>query len=249
MWTLDLLSKIRLSHDGRKVECGDEVWNLPTPEDIMEWFRLVRAGWVWNGDPKMAHVVLHSERHSVGFFLCKVLLKFGNLREIIAACMVERLKAAGLERVDGVFGAPYSSIKIAGDVGRLLRVPDYTVEKGPKDPKTNKDTMVFKPDDPISEGSVLLPAEELITTRDSETMAEQAILAGNPYPVKFTRHISVFVYRPQKIELVQPDGRIIVPFVSHEVDSWDPKTEVCPPCAAGSEAVKPKGENWAKLLV
>lgn len=94
---------------------------------------------------------------STGFFLCKRVLKFGNLREILGACIIERLEKAGLVRgfVKGVFGVPYSSITLAADVARLLCVPNYIVEKGPKN-DSGKDTMVFKDDDPIPAGSVLL---------------------------------------------------------------------------------------------
>jgi len=245
MWTTEILKEIRLSHDARRVEFRDESWFFPRPLDILEWFALLQAGWVHNGDPKKPHAKLHSGKCSTGFFLCKKVLKFGNLRRILAACLIHEMKGFRLDKVDGVFGAPYSSITLAADVADLLCVPNYIVEKGPKD-ENGKDTMVFKSDDPIPEDSILLRVEELITTLDSARMAQQAIIKGNPYPVQFNRFIGALVYRPPEIHRVLEDGSLIVPFIEREIAAWDPS--VCPLCKAGSAALPPKGENWAKLV-
>jgi hypothetical protein len=243
MWTLEILNKIRLGTHGQKVWCDDQVWNLPSPEDVLEWFKLFRAGWVYPGDPSHAHATLHSGKHSNGFFLCKRLLSFGNLREIIAACINAELRKAGLGKVDGVYGSPYSSILLVGDVSRLLGVKAYVPEKDPSDPKGKK--MIFKPDDPAAEGSVLLGIEELVTTFDSGEATKAAMIAGNPYSVTFAPQVGVLVHRPPEIVRALPDGRTIVPFIERQVDAWDP--EKCPLCAAGSKAVLPK-TNWAQLV-
>ncbi|MCX6721014.1 MAG: hypothetical protein NT026_00150 [Candidatus Staskawiczbacteria bacterium] len=239
---MEKLMGIRLSHDARRVEFKDEVWRLPSPDDVLEWFKLFRAGWVYSGDPARAHAILHSGKHSNGFFLVKRLLSFGNLREIAAACMIAELRKAGLGKVDGVYGSPYSSILLAGDIGRLLGVKTFVPEKDPSDPKGKK--MIFKPDDPAPEGSVLLGIEELVTTFDSGEATKAAMIAGNPYPVTFAPIVGVLVHRPPEIVHALPDGRVIVPFIERQVDAWDPAQ--CPLCAAGSKAVLPK-TNWAEL--
>jgi orotate phosphoribosyltransferase len=226
-----------------RLSCDPSV-SLPSPEEVLEWFKVLRAGWVHNGTKDMAHVILHSKNHSNAFFLCKRLLGFGNLREIVSACIIQELRVAGLQKVDGVFGSPYSSILLAGDVGRLLGVKTYVPEKDPTDPDGKR--MRFKPDDPIPEGAVLLQVEELVTTWDSGFATAAAIVAGNPNPVIFSPFVGVFVHRPRKINRVLSDGRIIVPFVERQVDAWEPAD--CPLCKAGSEAVLPKGENWSKLI-
>jgi len=245
MWTLEILRKLRLSHDARRVECGDELWLLPSSEDALEWLGLCQAGWVYKGNPTKPHVELASLKHSTGFFLCRKLLKYGNLREIIAACIIARLREAGIGEVDGVFGAPSSSTTLAADVGRLLRVPNYELEKGPKD-AAGKTTMVFKADDPVPADSVLLSIEELMTTTESNSAARRAIVDANPYPVQFAPFIGVFVYRPPVIRRQAPNGDIIVPFVEKQIDAWDPQD--CPECKKGSVAIKAKGDNWVKLL-
>lgn len=240
MWTKEILAELCLSRDALRMEYRDEKWRLPLDEDILEWFRLLEAGWVHSGDPKKPHAKLASGKCSTGFFLCKRVLKFGNLREILAACIIRKL---GLIDVDGVFGAPYSSITLAADVARLLGVPNYIVEKGPKDAK-GKDTMVFKDDDPIPEGSELLQVEELITTSGSCDAAKQAIITGNPFRVEFAPFIGVLVHRPPEIVRALPDGRKIEAVVERKVDAWDPAD--CPWCKQGSLALLPK-TNWAEL--
>ncbi|MGA2418207.1 MAG: hypothetical protein ABSF55_03145 [Candidatus Staskawiczbacteria bacterium] len=243
MLTMEKLMGICLSHDGGRVKDA-RGWDfvLPPPEDVLEWFKLFRAGWVYPDDPAHAHAILHSGKHSNGFFLCKKVLAYGNLREIIAACMIAELRKAGLGKVDGVFGSPQSSILLSGDIGRLLGVKTYVLEKDAKDPDGKR--MLFKPDDPAPEGSVLLGIEELVTTWSSGGASTEAIVVGNPYPVTFAPLVGVLVHRPPKIVRALPDGRTIVPFIECQVDAWDPAQ--CPLCAAGSKAVLPKS-NWAEL--
>lgn len=215
---------------------------LPTPEEVLEWFKAFRAGWVHSGDPKKPHAKLHSGKCSTGFFLCKKVLAYGNLREILAACMIEELHRAGLGKVDGVFGSPYSSILLAGDIGRLMGAKTYVPEKDPSD--TTGKHMLFKPDDPAPEGSVLLQIEELVTTFDSGDATKAAIIAGNPYPVTFAPFVGVLVHRPPEIVRALPDGRTLVPFIERQIDAWNPAD--CPLCKLGSIPLSPK-TNWAEL--
>ncbi len=216
---------------------------LPSPEEVLEWFRFLRAGWVHNGDPAKPHAKLHSGKCSTGFFLCKGVLAHGNLREILAACMIEELVKAGLGRVDGVFGSPQSSILLSGDVGRLLGVKTYVLEKDSFDPAGKR--MLFKADDAIPEGAVLQQIEELVTTWASGDASKQAIIVGNPHSVVFSPLVGVLVHRPRELIRALPDGRTIVPFIEKQVDAWDPSE--CPLCRQGSIALPPKGENWARL--
>lgn len=239
-WTLEGLKKLYLCEDFLRED-------LPTPEDVLEWFALLEAGWMHNGDPSKPHAKLSSGKCSNGFFMCKKVLAYGNLREILAACVIAKLKEAGLEvgQIHGVFGAPYSSILLAGDVGRLLGAKNYVPEKDPDDPDKKK--MKFKADDVVPANATLLQAEELITTSGSAGLTSRAVAEGNPHPVLFAPFVGVLVYRPPKIERTLPDGRVIVPFIEKQVDAWDPAE--CPLCKAGSIPLPPKGENWAKLTV
>lgn len=215
----------------------------PTEEEFLEWFSVLQAGWVHNGDPKNPHVYLASKKHSSGFFLCKRILKYPNLREIVAASIIARLEAEFFPmKFNGVFGAPYSSITLAAEVGRLLNIPNYIVEKGPKE--NGQETMVFKADDPPQKGSCLLEIEELVTTSGSGMKAAEAIQAICPEAV-FPPFIGVFVHRPSERCRFFPDGRKIVSVIERIVDNWDPSE--CPLCKQGSEALEPKGQNWAKL--
>lgn len=231
-WTMDRLRKAYI-HDPVAL----------TEEDILEWFKLLGAGWIHNGDPKKPHAKLASGKCSNGFFLCKKVLAYGNLREIIARNILEGL--AGLvdnNQIDGVFGAPYSSILLAGDVGRLLGVKTYVPEKDPADPAGKK--MLFKGDDMAPENALLLQVEELITTSGSAEAAKQAMIAGHPYPIRFVPAVGTFVYRPEKIIRWLPDRRVVAPVIEREVAIWDPAE--CPLCKAGSVPLAPK-THWAEL--
>jgi orotate phosphoribosyltransferase len=232
-WTLDELLHISLSTYGSI---------LPEPEEVLEWFDMLEAGWVYGGDPTKPHAILRSKNHSDGFFDCKKVLKHGNLREILAACMIKRLMEAGMGRVGCVLGSPQSSILLSGDVGRLLGVPTYVLEKDATDPA--KKRMLFKPDDPIPENSEILHIEELVTTWDSGGATTEAVVAGNPNPVTFYPLVGVLVYRPPVIDRNLLDGRTIVPFIEKRVNAWSP--ESCPLCADGSKAIFPKTQ-WAEL--
>jgi len=231
---MDVLQRIRLA--------GMQQSDLPYPEEIMKWFELLGAGWVHNGNPAKPHAVLHAGDHSTGFFLCKKVLAYGNLREVLAACIIRKLRATNLEKVDGVFGSPYSSILLAGDVARLLGVKIYVPEKDPTDPE--KKRMIFKPDDIIPEGAVLLQIEELVTTGKSCDAARDAIIAGNPYPVKFASYVGVLVHRPKEINCSLSDGRTIISVIERKVNAWKP--DDCPLCKRGSLALFPKTQ-WAEL--
>ena len=240
MITKQSLMDLRLDKDWRtKRE------TLPGPEEVMDWFRVLEAGWVYDWGSGKPHAILHSGKHSNGFFLCKRVLSFGNLREILAACLIREMsdQTGGMGPIHGVFGSAYSSILLAGDVGRLLGVKTYVPEKDPTDPDGKR--MRFKPDDPAPAGSVLLQIEELVTTWDSGAATALAVKEGNPNPVTFYPLVGVLIWRPPVMDTRKlPDGREIVAFIEKLVGAYEPAE--CLMCEEGSKAVLPKS-NWAEL--
>ncbi len=58
MWSMKILKEIRLSRDSQRVEFCDERWFLPTPEDALEWFSILEAGWIYDGNPAHPHAKL-----------------------------------------------------------------------------------------------------------------------------------------------------------------------------------------------
>jgi orotate phosphoribosyltransferase len=220
-----------------------QLTSLPTPEEVLEWFKVLEAGWVYSGDYSKPHAQFHSGKHGDVFFLCKRVLAHGNLREILAACMIAKMEKLTIKKIDGVFGSPYSSVLLAGDIGRLLGAKTYVPEKDPTDPKGKR--MLFKSDDRIPEGDIILQIEELVTTFDSGEATKQAVIDSNPNPITFAPLVLALVNRPPVIEHVLLDGRALVPFIERQASAWEPAD--CPLCKAGSEPVTPKGSNWAKL--
>lgn len=217
---------------------------IPDQGTALSWFETLEAGWAHNYDPSRPHVILHSGNHGDVFFLCKRLLKFGNLRELLAAGIIHQIREAlgGLPPIGGVFGSPYSSILLAGDVGRLLGVPTYVPEKDPKDSEGKG--MIFKPDDLVPEGAALLQIEELVTTWTSGKDTREAMEKAHPYSLTFVPVVGVLVHRPAVVDRNLPDGRKIVPLIERQANNWKP--EECPLCKQGSQAIYPKKE-WAKL--
>lgn len=236
------MSKKNINLESLRLSYEDPMFGLPNSEEVLEWFTYLQAGWIHGGGLGKPHAKLHSGKCSNGYFLCKKVLSRGNLREILAACIIKELRKAGPVRVSGVFGSPYSSLLLAGDVGRLLGVKTYVPEKDPTDP--NGKRMIFKPDDPIPQGSVLLQVEELVTTWESGGATSKAIIAGNPNPICFFHLVGTLVHRPPEITRELPDGRKIAPFIERKIDAWDPVD--CPLCKAGSTPVPPK-THWAQL--
>lgn len=219
--------------------------NFPSNRRLLEWFTVLEAGWVHDGYPDKPHAKLHSGKHSTGYFLCKRVLQYGNLREILAAVIVHELKKVmSLDTVHGVFGAPNSSTTLAADVGRLIGVPNHEIEKNIG--TDGSVVMTFKPDAPIRKGANLLRVEELVTTLDSSNKATAAVINRNPHPVNILPQIGVLVYRPPVICRQQPNGSLIVPAIECQVDAWEPRD--CPLCKKGSLAIEPKGANWAQLV-
>lgn len=217
---------------------------VPTAEEILQWFEVLEAGWIYDGNPSRPHAKLHSGKCSDGFFLVKKVLKYGNLREILAAAIVAKIPGELRSGIGGVFGAPYSSITLAGDVARLLGAPNYVVEKGPKD-ESGKPTMVFSGDDPVPAYTTLFQVEDLITTYDSAKLTRDAIRAGNPEPVQFIPFVGTVVHRPPEMVLSY-DGQQVLALVNKQVSAWNPAD--CPWCKQGSIPLLPKAPgNWAKL--
>lgn len=218
--------------------------NAPSAEEIMHWFEVLEAGWVHDDNPKRPHAKLHSGKCSDGFFLVKKVLKYGNLREVLAAALVAKIPGPWRDKIGGVFGAPYSSITLAADVARLLGVPNFIVEKGPKT-FDNKAAMIFSADDPIPVDTMLFQVEDLITTFDSAQLTQEAIMAGNPEPVCFIPYIGAVVYRPS-VYFDSYGGRRVIALVDKTVSAWDQAD--CPLCKQGSIPLPPKVKgNWAKL--
>ncbi len=212
-------------------------------EEILEWFDVLDAGWMHDGDSKKPHAELTSGMCSNGFFDCMRVLCYPNLRRILAHQLVRKLRSRGLtnDDVDWVIGSPYAAITFSGDVayGFLEAIHGFT-EKAPTPDNPKK--MVWRRM-AIPKGVNVLQIEELITTSGTFKEVQRAIVAGNSEPVNFLSAVGVLVHRPPKLPVDYGDRRVVA-LVEKEV--WAVEPEDCPLCAQGSKRLRPKA-NWKEL--
>ncbi len=218
-----------------------------SPEEILEWFDVLDAGWMHSGNPKDPHAELSYGKCSNGFFDCMRVLCYPNLRRILAHQLVRKLKDQGLtnDDVDWVIGSPYAAITFSGDVayGFLKAIHGFT-EKDPliipTDPK--RKGMLWQRMT-IPKGANVLQVEELITSSGTFKEVRRAVEKGNSDPVNFIPTVGVLVHRPSKLPADYGDRKVVA-LVEKEV--WAVEPSECSLCKAGSKRLKPKA-NWEEL--
>ena len=180
-----------------------------SPEEILEWFDVLDAGWMHDGDSKKPHAELTSGMCSNGFFDCMRVLCYPSLRRILAHQLVRKLKDQGLtnDNVDWVIGSPYAAITFSGDVayGFFKAIHGFT-EKDPAPDNPKK--MVWRRM-AIPKGANILQIEELITTSGTFKEVQRAVVAGNPEPVNFLPVVGTLVHRPAKLPADYGDLKVI----------------------------------------
>ena len=208
-------------------------------QDYIDLFKICNAIWMHNGNPQGPHALLTSGRHSDGYIDISQILKFTNLRDILAQRMIEEvlLPVTGSKiEIDYVVSSSMAAIA-AGDgvatyLGGLVFVYTEKINNGIQKLKRFE----------IPDGAKILQVEELITTMKTTYQVTNAILEKNKN-VEFVRDqngkivVLTLVHRPEKLPIEYPDYRIL-PLVELEIHNWTP--EECPLCKAGSRALKPK---------
>ena len=206
-------------------------------ENYIEVFNLCNAFWTYNG--RGPHALLTSGKHSDGYIDCSKVLKFTNLRDILAQRMVEEVLfpiIGGFIEVDYIISSSMAAIPFGDGVATYLGASFiYTEKVGGVQRLKRFD---------ISSRAKILQVEELITTMKTTRQVTNAIIEKNK-SVEFVKDengkvvVLTLVHRPEKLP-VESDYRVL-PLVELEIHNWTP--EECPLCKAGSKALKPK-ENW-----
>ena len=205
-------------------------------KDYFELFTICNAFWIYNGEGP--HALLVSGRHSDGYIDCSQVLKFTNLRDILAERMVEEIllpNIAGAKiEIDYVASSSMAAISAGDGVATYLGATFIYCEKASGIQKLKR----FE----IPDGAKILQVEELITTMKTTRQVTNAIIEKNK-SVEFVKDengkivVLTLVHRPEKLPIEYPDYRIL-PLVELEIHNWDAKN--CPLCKAGSRALKPK---------
>ncbi|MFH1855029.1 MAG: hypothetical protein ABH810_01300 [bacterium] len=203
-------------------------------EHIMKMLGLM---WTYDGEPceEKSHAQLASPMHSNGFFDVGSLMKgYPEVRWNLAQQLVDRFSANQAGPIHGVIGAPTSSTDLAGDVAEILRVRHFILDK-------IEGGIVWREDQENILGyECLLRVEELMTTASSCEKAMEAVLAGNPgwggtyYPIVYT----IVDRSDPAAGPLSVRGSTVDSLFRYEVRNFDPA--VCPYCAVGSPALKPK---------
>ena len=214
-------------------------------EQILNFFHEEDAYWVYEGEPRSdaPHAKLTSGKCSNGFIDCMKVLRYPGLAEILGRQLGRKLKLQGITEVDWVIGSPYAAITFSHEVAKELGAISAFCTKDPSDPKGKR--MLWGRMQ-IPEGSKVLQIEELITTSFTFREIRRAVESDNFSPVKFYQEVGSLVHRPEKLP-AEYDGHAVIALIETEIRNFEPGADTCPYCAAGSEAIRPKDNNWSKL--
>lgn len=220
---------------------------LLTQERILRWFQLADAYWGYEGEPtpQKPHAELASKFCSNGYFDCPRLLSYPNVAQILgreaAHHFLSTVQLKPGQRVDWVVSSAYSAITFGHEVAKVLEARFANVEKDPNDPAQKR--MLWRRLT-IPSGSVVVQAEELITTRGTTDEVRRAVLEGNEAKdLSFVPEIVALVHRPPDLIAATHKNRIVA-LVEKEI--WAVPPAECPLCKVGSQRFKPK-THWAEL--
>ena len=211
---------------------------------ILLWFQECDAVWIHDGNLKSPHAELTSGLCSNAFFDVMRVLCYPNMNEIFAIQLTRKLRENGVEKVDWVVGSDHAAATFSYEVAKAFGARHDFVEKDPKDPKGKR--MLWKRLT-IPEGSIVLNAEELITTSSTFRKVRRAVEEGNSESINFLSTIGAVIHRPPELPVdYEIDGTEIkvVSLVEKEVWAVDPSE--CPLCKAGSPRYRPK-THWKEL--
>lgn len=212
----------------------------------IECFSKKGALWIHDDNPKRPHALLTSGKHSSGFFNSEFVIEDVETLAEASGDLIQRLLSVSpslpVHRIMGpAMGAIALAFAVADAYYHFSAVEDgitwgYFVKEG-----EGAEKRMTIPRANIKEGDNILLTEDVITTAGSLALAEKAVLerGANVLP-----YILALVNR-SGLETVL-DGKRIIALINHPMPMWAP--EACPLCAAGSEAIRPKGtENWVRL--
>lgn len=209
------------------------------PEEIIRWLELLNAYWKFDhqGDLKRPHALMTAGGHSDGFVDSWQLLSFPKISMGIAYLHCKLLREAhGITGVDWVIGSPYADIDYSADVAFHLNARHGFTEKGPDGKGKIWSRLAIKP------GETVLLIEELSTTMKTAEEQRAALHTTTGEPVNFIEVLGVFFNRSGMRTF---GDWPIVSVVERDMTNYTPQN--CPLCPAGSEAIRPKGDNWPLL--
>lgn len=220
---------------------------MSTEEDWIRIYQNKGAFWMHDGNPRRPHALLTSGEHSNGFFNSLLVTSDQKLIDGAASSLLRLfIKVAGREalpnRVVGpATGATDLAIRMSLYVN-AYRLPGQPICQwaSPEKRERGGRHMVFVDDCPrVLPGEKILLCEDVISTGGSVELAAQASEGEGGIILPF---VLALVNRSGEEEVW---GKKIIALISRHMPKWT--REECPLCQIGSEAIRPKGENWPRL--
>lgn len=194
------------------------------------------AFWKHDGNPRRPHALLTSGNHSDGFFNGSLVVMDPRLVALAAHDLIMKVvEVMGVKiDVEMVIGSAFGAITLAHEIARQAGTDMGFTE--PVVTEAGKE-MVLKRFS-LEKGAPVIVVEDVMTTGSTtrKTIAEIETQGG-----LVLEPILVLVNRSGMSKL---EGRRIIALVDTEMPIW--KSNECPLCKQGSEALRPKG-NWDKL--
>jgi len=209
-------------------------------------YKARNAYWLHDGNPNRPHAELTSGNHSNGFFNSRLVIPDDSLMSQAASDLLDRLELDPMgyvEKTQTFVGPQTGATKLAELLRDCAQLNDRITREWAspaKDEVDGQKAMVFQEDDRKKLlGKQIILCEDVITTGGTtELMADEVRKAGGLIlPVILT-----LVNRSGQHKI---GGKLIVALIHQTMPIWAP--DECPLCAQGSEAIRPKGENWARL--
>lgn len=215
-----------------------------TQEEWIAVYQSKDAYWLHDSNSNRPHALLTSGKHSNGFFNSRLVIPDDQLMREAASDLVDHflLQGGDITAVETVVGPQTGATKLAQFIDEELNARGVRClwASPAKDDTTGEKYMVFTDDDREKvQGRDALLCEDVLTTGGSVELTVDALAFAGSFPMST---VLVLVNRSGHTHV---GSMRIVALIDISMPMWLP--EECPLCQAGSEAIRPKGENWALL--
>jgi len=201
-----------------------------------ELFTQLGAFWRHDGNLTHPHALLTKGGHSDGFHNWSVVAQHPRIAREVAENIF--MNFYGTTSADTI----KSIVRVIGPGTGAITLADRIAEAFPNNcmsgytEKTDEGQVLARFS---CTGEIVIPCEDTITSGGSVTSTIAAIEAGGGKVADF---ILAVCNRSGQKEI---GGRRIVALIDVPMQNWSP--DDCPLCKRGSEAIRPKKENWLRL--
>lgn len=219
-----------------------------TERDWIWAYQTKGAFWMHDGNPKRPHALLTSGQHSNGFFNSSLVTEDNKLLNKVCSNLTRLFVGeAGREALpDRMVGPATGATRLAEIMSSYVnahQLPGKAIcswASPEKEGQGEERKMVFKDSKrQVLPGEKVLLCEDVISTGGSVELTARASAEKGGIVLPF---VLVLVNRSGQEEVA---GRKIISLISRHMPKWAPAE--CPLCPLASEAIRPKGENWALL--